>query len=83
MRINLITLFSIIALSTLSNTAQAQESSRSDRVTEITFEGVDLNGKHHNPAGSLIQETKRPYFNPLINVREHFNQEVFFSLDSI
>lgn len=44
--------------------------------TEIDFEGVDVAGILVRPQGSLILDRKRGAFNPLIRLREEFNEEI-------
>lgn len=51
--------------------------------TEIDFEGLDVSGELVKPSGSLVAETKRAAFNPLIRLRMDFNQEMVESVDEI
>ena len=51
--------------------------------TEIDFEAVDIEGQLKKPQGSLIAERKNIIFNPLIKVREEWNQEMINSLDQV
>lgn len=44
--------------------------------TEIDFEGVDVAGTLVRPQGSLILDRKKGAFNPLIRLREEFNDEI-------
>ena len=44
--------------------------------TEIDFESVELQGALTKPQGSLVVERKQSSFNPLIKLRENFNQEI-------
>jgi hypothetical protein len=44
--------------------------------TEIDFEGVDVAGELVRPQGSLILDRKKGAFNPLIRLREEFNEEI-------
>jgi hypothetical protein len=47
--------------------------------TEIDFEGVEVEGSLIRPSGSLILERKKGSFNPLIRLREEFNEEIIDS----
>ena len=47
--------------------------------TEIDFEGVDVVGSLVRPQGSLILDRKKGAFNPLIRLREEFNEEIINS----
>lgn len=51
--------------------------------TEIDFEDVDVNGQLVKPAGALLLERKRASFNPLIRLREDFNDEMKRSVDEV
>tara|TARA_Y100001973_G_C5022686_1_gene243979 strand:- start:289 stop:513 length:225 start_codon:yes stop_codon:yes gene_type:complete len=51
--------------------------------TEIDFEAVDIEGQLKKPQGTLIAERKNIIFNPLINIREEWNQEMINSLDQV
>lgn len=51
--------------------------------TEIDFESVDVNGELVKPEGSLLLDRKRASFNPLIRLREDFNEEMKNSVDEI
>ena len=51
--------------------------------TEIDFEAVDIEGINKKPTGSLVMENLRATFNPLVNIREEWNQEMINSLDEI
>ena len=51
--------------------------------TEIDFEGLDASGELVKPAGSVVAETKRAAFNPLIRLRTDFAQEMVESVDEI
>ena len=51
--------------------------------TEIDFEGLDVSGELVKPAGSVVAETKRAAFNPLIRLRTDFAQEMIESVDEI
>ena len=69
--------------------ASAQDSEESGRSvkykerTEIDFEDVDVNGELVKPAGALLIDRKRASFNPLIRLREDFNDEMKQSVDEV
>jgi hypothetical protein len=71
----------------LSAPAFAQDED-ADRVkykdrTEIDFEDVDVKGELVKPAGSLLIDSKKIQFNPLIRLRENFNVEMKQSVDEV
>jgi hypothetical protein len=80
-----------LAFVSLSTAAFAQDEETSEdgrkvtykAKTEIDFEGLDVSGELVKPAGSVIAETKRASFNPLIRLRTDFAQEMAESVDEI
>jgi len=76
-----------IALLSFSTTALAQDdANRSVKYkerTEIDFEGVDVTGELVKPQGQLLLDRKRANFNPLIRLRENFNDEMRRSVDEV
>jgi len=51
--------------------------------TEIDFEGVDVQGELVKPQGQLLLDRRKASFNPLIRLREDFNQEMKNSVDQV
>ncbi|MEQ1564961.1 MAG: hypothetical protein ABMA64_04935 [Myxococcota bacterium] len=51
--------------------------------TEIDFEGVDVTGELVKPQGSLLLDRRRANFNPLIKLRENWNDEMKQSVDEV
>ena len=51
--------------------------------TEIDFEGIDIEGQLVKPQGALINERSRAAFNPLIQLRTDWNQEISDSVKAI
>lgn len=51
--------------------------------TEISFEGVDVEGEIKKPAGSYLLDRKRSKFSPLIKFRTDFDKEMLQSVDEI
>ena len=76
-----------IALFGFATTAIAQDdANRSVKYkerTEIDFEGVDVSGELVKPQGQLLLDRKRANFNPLIRLRENFNDEMRRSVDEV
>jgi hypothetical protein len=77
-------------LGMLSGTAFAQEvdedSGRAIKYkerTEIDFDSVDVSGDLIKPQGMLLMDVKRKQFNPLIRLREDFNEEMKQSVDEV
>ena len=51
--------------------------------TTIDFEALDIEGELVKPQESIILERKRAVFNPLIQLKKDFNQEMSNSLKDI
>jgi len=51
--------------------------------TEIDFEGVDVTGELVKPQGQLLIDRRKATFNPLIRLRENFNDEMKRSVDEV
>ncbi|MEQ1502399.1 MAG: hypothetical protein ABMB14_09215 [Myxococcota bacterium] len=51
--------------------------------TEIDFEGVDVTGELVKPQGTLLLDRRKANFNPLIKLRENWNDEMKQSVDEI
>jgi hypothetical protein len=51
--------------------------------TEIDFEGVDVTGELVKPQGQLLLDRRRAQFNPLIKLRDNWNDEMKQSVDEI
>ena len=77
----------IVAISSLyALPAFAQDASKDIQYkarTEIDFEGVDVQGELVKPAGQLLLDRRKANFNPLIQLREHFNEEMKRSVDQV
>ena len=51
--------------------------------TEIDFEGVDVTGELVKPQGQLLLDRRKANFNPLIKLRENWDDEMRQSVDEI
>jgi hypothetical protein len=51
--------------------------------TSIDFEGLEIEGELLKPMGSVIRERKHAPFNPLIQLRTDFNDELKQSVTEI
>ncbi|MCB9793282.1 MAG: hypothetical protein H6741_11200 [Alphaproteobacteria bacterium] len=51
--------------------------------TEIDFEGVEVAGELVKPQGALLLDRKRANFNPLIKLRQDFNEEMDQSVNQV
>ena len=51
--------------------------------TSIDFDEVDVTGELVKPQGALVSERRRASFNPLIQLRTDFNEEMRQSVDEV
>ena len=66
--------------------AFAQEDDRTiqyQKRTEIDFEALDIEGEMIKPQGSLLIERQKTKFNPLIELRMDWDQEMASSVKEI
>jgi len=52
-------------------------------ITEIDFEGLEVEGQLVRPQGSLILDRRKGSFNPLIRLRTEFDEEINSSVNNI
>ncbi|TNE92239.1 MAG: hypothetical protein EP330_02605 [Deltaproteobacteria bacterium] len=81
------TLALLAAFSVFASPALAQDEGETavkyKERTEIDFESVDVTGELVKPEGSLLLSRKKANFNPLIRLREHWNDEMKQSIDEV
>lgn len=64
--------------------AQDDESQvRYKKKTEIDFEDVSIDGELKKPHGAYLLDKRQSSFNPLINLKYEFNQEMIDSVNQI
>ncbi len=51
--------------------------------TEISFEGVDVEGEIKKPAGAYLLDRKKSKFSPLIKFRQDFDKEMLQSVHEV
>jgi hypothetical protein len=51
--------------------------------TEIDFEGLEVEGVLQKPQGSLLIERKQASFNPLIKLRDNWNDQIEANTDEV
>ncbi len=78
----------LIPLLLLSTAALAQGEETAPTViyktiTELELEGLDIDGTIVRPASILSIERRRAIFNPMINLRVDFDQEMSSSVDEV
>ena len=78
----------LLALLTAASPALAQDEDDSRRVqykqrTEIDFDAVDVAGELVKPSNNLTSERRKASFNPLIQLRADFNDEMKWSVNEV
>ncbi len=76
----------VLAFTATPALAQDDDASRQVKYkerTEIDFEGVDVQGELVKPQGQLLLDRRKASFNPLIRLREDFNNEMKQSVDEV
>ena len=66
--------------------AQDDESSanvRYKKKTEIDFEDVSVDGELKKPHGAYLLDKRQSSFNPLIRLKENFNEEMVNSVNQV
>ena len=72
----------------VTNLAYASDENNDDKVvykktTEIDFDSLDIEAELVKPQGSLVVERRRAAFNPLIQIRLNWNEEIAQSTDDV
>jgi len=76
----------LIGFSLIAPVAVAQEDAadvRYKKKTEIDFEDVSVDGELKKPHGAYLLDKRQSSFNPLIRLKENFNQEMVNSVNQI
>ena len=87
MRRTLILLVALMGFSLVALPSFAQEESdanvRYKKKTEIDFEDVSVDGELKKPHGAYLLDKRQSSFNPLIRLKENFNEEMVNSVNQI
>lgn len=75
--------FAIFATPALAQEDDSGRQVKYKERTEIDFEGVDVQGELVKPQGQLLLDRRKASFNPLIRLREDFNNEMKQSVDEV
>ena len=76
-------LLTLIYTSIFSNALAQTSDSDSLNVTTVDFERVELKGELKRPEGSHIKENSRIIFNPLVQLRMSFSEEMQNSINNL
>lgn len=76
-------LFIAIIIFTMSLPALAQDNVQYKKETEIDFEALDIDGEMVKPQGIFTSTMTGPKFNPLIELRYDFNEEMSQSVNEV
>ncbi len=72
---------SLIALPAFAQDEEAEV--RYKKKTEIDFEDVSVDGELKKPHGAYLLDKRQSSFNPLIRLKENFNEEMINSVNQI
>ena len=72
---------SLIALPAFAQDDEAEV--RYKKKTEIDFEDVSVDGELKKPHGAYLLDKRQSSFNPLIRLKENFNEEMINSVNQI
>ena len=77
----------LMGFSLIAPVAFAQDGDAVDvrykKKTEIDFEDVSVDGELKKPHGAYLLDKRQSSFNPLIRLKENFNQEMVNSVNQI
>ena len=88
----LLCLVALFALAVTAPMAMAQDDDpdpeensnvRYKKRTEIDFEDVSVDGELKKPHGAYLLDKRQSSFNPLIRLKENFNQEMIESVNQV
>ena len=73
----------MILLVTSIASGEEERSIKHQRETTVDFDAIDITGEIVKPTGALIVERSNVRFNPLIELRTDWNQEMKMSVKEI
>ena len=76
-------LLTLIYTSLFSNAFAQNSDSDTTKVTTVTFERFNVKGALEGPSGSHIQEHAHATFNPLVQLRVSFSEEMQNSINNL
>ena len=85
-RVVLFGLTALLGLAVAAPVAVAQDDEanvRYKKKTEIDFDDVGVDGELKKPHGAYLLDKRQSSFNPLIRLKEDFNQEMVESVNQI
>jgi hypothetical protein len=85
-RVFLFALTALLGIAVAAPVALAQDDEanvRYKKKTEIDFDDVGVDGELKKPHGAYLLDKRQSSFNPLIRLKEDFNQEMVESVNQI
>ena len=76
-------LLTLIYTSLFSSAFAQNSDSETTKVTTVTFERVNVTGALEGPSGSHIKENTHATFNPLVQLRVSFSEEMQNSINNL
>jgi len=89
MRRTFAVLLALLVSAAFAVPAMAQDEEGSDanvrykKKTEIDFEDVSVDGELKKPHGAYLLDKRQSSFNPLIRLKENFNEEMLNSVNQV
>jgi hypothetical protein len=87
MRRTFAVLLTLLVSATFAVPVMAQDDSdaqvRYKKKTEIDFEDVSVDGELKKPHGAYLLDKRQSSFNPLIRLKENFNEEMLNSVNQV
>jgi len=89
MRRTFAVLMALLVSAAFAVPAMAQDEEGSDanvrykKKTEIDFEDVSVDGELKKPHGAYLLDKRQSSFNPLIRLKENFNEEMLNSVNQV
>jgi len=75
--------FSLVAFPSFAQDGESEADVRYKKKTEIDFEDVSVDGELKKPHGAYLLDKRQSSFNPLIRLKENFNEEMVNSVNQI
>ena len=72
-----------MAFPSFAQDGEAEADVRYKKKTEIDFEDVSVDGELKKPHGAYLLDKRQSSFNPLIRLKENFNEEMVNSVNQI
>ena len=73
----------LVAMPAIAQDGDSAPEVRYKKRTEIDFEDVSVDGELKKPHGAYLLDKRQSSFNPLIRLKENFNEEMVNSVNQV